>query len=791
MVERFDFREIAELLNSSRAVSITTDPVVGQKGKWGLYHGEYRVHVQRVPFEILYLHADATNESLMEAERRAFTPNRTQVVYANSLDSRRHRFHAELFERRAKGFWTTKEYLASFIREELDTYLSRIRGLAPELYIDPQVETPAGTKGKIPNPLLGYLKHPFSEMSAEGIGVLLGDPGQGKTYMSQYLVASLANSSFIPIYISSAQWNTMSREHLNSLSRTIAHSFRYYDAAIGWIEGQEEDFLRATLRADLFRIVFDGFDEYILRNDGRVTVREVLDELVSLASETGARLLITSRVSFWDSNVDNEYFQRSTTSSVYRICPFDQQHARNYFARRFDRQRSLTERATSLYGQLSAADPEFVGRGFVLKLVGDLIGESDQATATLPTDLAAMNWLVEALCEREAVRQSLPLTAKDQVAVFKQFAADEAMGDEPTTDLLEFAIATEVPRLAPTARVECLDRLTPHPLLTFDRTGRWEWTQEQVRFLLLAQWLIEKVLSGDETTLSRFLTRNVLDHRERNDLAAMLVEMAPSAGSGSLREDVVDTIVKMIRRVSPYSATDGPTKDGRVLVSAIVVRAVDRVLPHSSSHRDRAALFVRLCQGLPISGIPFSGTIARMNLSGVTFSRCRFDHVMWANDRCDQTTRFVECHFAGGQVEHCEQFGAATFENCTWDQDAGALIRNEQVKEGRRGYTSEDLKADIRSVMDKFIVGGGVSFRAVHAANLKKGAIRGSRYGDDVVDALAKKVVETHSISGVSDGGYNVRQEAVESIRFYASNGVFTGALKEVYDELRERMGLR
>jgi hypothetical protein len=789
MPKRYDFREIAELLNSNRTVSINPEPVLGRAGKWGLYHGEYRVHVSRVTFEILYLHADATHDSMQEADRQAFTPKRTQVVYANSLDDRKLRYHAELFSSRAAGFWTTKQYLESFIRDEVESYLQRIKSLEPPLYIDPQVETPAGTKGKIPNPLLGYLKHPYSEQGTNGIAVLLGSPGQGKTYMCQYLVSSLAKSAFIPIYISSTQWNSMSREHLGSLPRTIAHSFRHYDAAIGWIDGQEEQFLRATLQADLFRIVFDGFDEYILRNDGRVTVREALDEIISLAGETGARVLITSRTSFWDSNVDTDDFQQTSHSSVYRICAFDQQHARNYFARRFSKDKTHTDRATALYSQLSISDPEFVGRGFVLKLVGDLVAEAGESLTALPTGAAAMEWLVEALCEREAVRQSLALSARDQVAVFKQFAADQAMGEEPTTDLLEYAIATEVPRLSATARAECLDRLTPHPLLTFGRDGNWFWTQEQVKFLLLSQWLIEGAMQADQSAIARFLQRNVLAQGERNDLAAMIVEVAPTAGKGT-REDVVDAIIKAVRRGGSYSASEGPVRDGRALVSGIVLRSVDRILPHSSPHRDRAALFVKLCQGPPIVGVPFSGTIARMDLSGLSFQRCRFDHVMWASNRFSAGTKFCECHFSGGQVEHCEHFGAAMFENCTWDQDAGALIRNEQVREGRRGYTSDDLKADIKSVVDKFIVAGGVSFRTVNAVNLKKGAIRGSRYADQVVSALVGKVLEVHRISGISDNGLNVRSNAVEAFRFYASNGVFTGPLKDVYEELRSRMAL-
>ena len=108
------------------------------------------------------------------------------------------------------------------------------------------------------------------------------------------LVSRLAEISqdLIPIIIDSTQWQSLTVEDLSSLSKTITHSFRHFNAPIGWIEGHEEEFLIVTLKAGMFRIVFDGFDEYVLRNRGTVRPAEVLEALTKLADPTGARIVI-------------------------------------------------------------------------------------------------------------------------------------------------------------------------------------------------------------------------------------------------------------------------------------------------------------------------------------------------------------------------------------------------------------------------------------------------------------------------------------------------------------------
>ncbi|HEY3579647.1 MAG TPA: hypothetical protein VGK82_03855, partial [Pyrinomonadaceae bacterium] len=150
------------------------------------------------------------------------------------------------------------------------------------------------------------------------------------------------------------------------------------------------NFFRVTLKADVFRIVFDGFDEYVLRNRGKVVASEVLDALSELASSTGSRIVITSRTSFWIGALLDERKQLQSLSfdpqeaesepatdvSVFLILPFDLEHAKNYFKARLetDKKREL---ASQIYRRLNEVSPDLAGRGFVLSLIARLFKDQE------------------------------------------------------------------------------------------------------------------------------------------------------------------------------------------------------------------------------------------------------------------------------------------------------------------------------------------------------------------------------------------------------------------------------
>lgn len=788
-VATLDFDEVASLVNHSRTTLIHAEPVKRSDAGWALYRGEHRVHTATYPFTVLSLQSRATKEALERAHREAFTPGETHVVYAPSLDKKL-AVHKDLFRKSAAGYWTIKEYLASFIKDELDKYITTLRQQVPEHYIDPPVRVPAGVSRKIPNPLQTFLTDDrvVRGESDGAMAILLAEPGQGKTYMCRHLAATLAESrrGIVPIFIDSSQWQGLGLEDLSSLAKTITHSFRHFDAPISWLEGHEDQFLRVALKADLFRVVFDGFDEYLLRNRRSAQPTEVLETLSELTSSTGARLLLTSRTSFWDTNIPEvvvDTLQKNGATFVYEIQPFDHQHAKNYFTRRLGTNVRADE-ATQLYTTLRGQGSSFVGRGFVLSLIADLVERAGIATAASTDGVEGFQWLLTKLCEREEVRQQLPLSAEQQLQAFQQFATDVAMGEPPTTDTLEYAVGLVRGDLDTETLEHCIEKLRSHPLLERSLADdRWQFKQGQAGVLLLAEALARQ---GSQE-LPTFVSHLKLDAGLLHDLATSVVDLLLLPTSGTEGAEAVTAILRHLR-----SRKEGgePSKDTCRLAAAILLTGVDRLLPRGSSHRERAVLLGRLAGPGPIRKFVFTTTIARFDLTGSVLEECTFEQVTWANCQFDDTTCFRRCEVYGGGLMHTTGFGSARIESCRLDLDAASWVKSAQIREGKRLYDAADLRSDLEGIVAKFLVRGGPGLKTVSERNLTRGRISTSRHKDSILEAVKKLVIEPHHVSGISEKGYNIRESAQEALRFWATNNVLTGPLAVAFEELRERLRL-
>jgi hypothetical protein len=139
------FDEVIELINQSRTTLLNTSPSRSGTG-WALFEGRYHIHGNDFPFDVLYLDSKALTENFQEAKRKVFKKGQTQVVYAPSLDGpKRSRAHHELFQTDAKRFLNIREYLRSFIRDELDQYKEKLCSLKPTNFVEPPIQVRAGT----------------------------------------------------------------------------------------------------------------------------------------------------------------------------------------------------------------------------------------------------------------------------------------------------------------------------------------------------------------------------------------------------------------------------------------------------------------------------------------------------------------------------------------------------------------------------------------------------------------------------------------------------------------------
>ncbi|MCU1267082.1 MAG: hypothetical protein JWM21_3400 [Acidobacteria bacterium] len=793
-MSQLDFHEIASLLNQSRTTQIDLTPLRARENKWSLHKGSHKVHTSSYPFKVLYIHAAATNEDLKEAGRQISEDENTHVVFPPSLQQK----HASDIRKRfakATNVWTTKEYLISFLKDELDTYLKKLSNQSPQYYIDPHVQTHGGFNRKTPNPVLSFLRDSDSEsrVGSGRLGILLAEPGQGKTYMSRHLVAKIAevDKGLVPLMVASAQWHAMSVEDQSSLAKTIAHSFKHFGATIGWLDGHEDQFLRATLKANLFRLIFDGFDEYILRNRGTVQPLEVLETLAELAASTGTRIVITSRTSFWHTNLPEaevRNFVERTGSLVFSILPFDLEHARNYFKHRIEKPK-LVDQAALVYTNLRNVSENLAGRGFVLRLIADLIARSGTHSNVQIDRTNPLLWLMRALCEREVVRQSLPFTSEEQIEVLRTFATETATGAIPTTELLELAMGIVKPSLDSDTLATSIEKFKSHPLLEKAKeTDRWRFQQEQIWIALLADQLVK--WSGNQ--ILAFVVKARLEVGARQDLGSMIVDLIrnKTVDDAAILKigEITSAMTPLYEQVTGVKETTG---EGRRLGAVIALLAVEDFYRMGSSHMERTNLLLRLTGQDAVRGLIFAGTIARYDFRGTIFDRCRFEHVAWANCKFDENTRFKNCKFEGGvPPAHCEGFGSVQLVDCRLDPDAEAIVNGARVKQGKKRYATDDLRADIQSVITKFIIKGSVELKDVDERHLTRGPIGASRYKEEILEVLCAMILEDQQLSGSKKIEYGVRKNAREAVKFYASNNVFTGALQEAFETLQIRLSV-
>jgi hypothetical protein len=740
-----------ELLNQSRTTHLEQSPAKSRDGRWAIYAGKHIVHTSSYPFKVLYFNASANLDDIAAATRELRDREETHIVYAPSL-SKFIKNNTQLpgLRSRLESLWDTKEYITSFIKDELEVYLNRLKELKPADYTNPKILTPAGFERGRPNPILSFLTDPTSEMESGKLGILLADPGQGKTYMSNYLVSQLAagQHGVFPLMVDSSQWQGLSLNDQKSLTKTIAHSFRHFGAAIGWVDGHEDLFLKATLKADIFRIVFDGFDEYVLHNKGTVQPLDVLESLAELAKSTGTRIVITSRTSFWKTNLPQDevdVFVKDRGAYVFSILPFDRENAKNYFDGRLPDDSSKAK-ALQTYNILYKASPDLIGRGFALSLIADLAARGGTSPHPGYDSSRAMLWLIDALCQREIARQELPFSAGEQLEILRQFASEIATGQEPNTDLLSLILSVVKPTLDSRSTTGTIEKLMSHPLLSKDQSRDiWSFRQEQIRILLLADELVH----ASSPDGGRFAARAKISPGERQDLGEMIVELILMEAA---EHNPIERLSRLIRAMSTLHFKEreylSSANQGARLAAVVALAAVEKSKPSGTPRAERTSLLKQLLDGGPLSGLEFSGTIARYDFCGSEFRNCRFDRVSWADCRFDELSSFVGCEFAGGTSVHCEGLGTVRMLDCKLDPEADATFNLARVKDGKRRYSVEDLQNDIMYVIDKFIIKGGVGLKSVEHRNLSRGVIASSNHRNEVVDAISSQLLEEHHISG-------------------------------------------
>lgn len=796
-MESLSFQEVANLINFSKKTTIDPNAILQEKSKWSLFNGINKIPPFEYVFYILYFHADATIDSIQRATEKLISPEKTHIVYAPSLDQKfsSKDFKSMISKNSVAGISTTKEYLLLFITDQIVSYCKRFSTF-PKFYIDPGFTTPSGIKRKVPNPIINFL---HLDTSSGDVAIIVAEPGQGKTYTTEYVASKLFQQGVIPIYIQSTQWADLTVFDLTSIWKTILHSFRYYGSQIDWIEGHEKEFLDVTLKAGIFKIVFDGFDEYILWNKGNIDPIDALKSIFTLSKQSGSNIIVTTRTSFWNSSLkESEFIANNEDVYYFEMIPFDRNQAINYFNYRFVDNTRKANSCLKIYDLVKNKTNanragDFTGRGFVLNLIADLVERTDKDPNFTMLGASPLQWIMLSLCQREEVRQRLPLNANEQLSVCREFAEIIACGEPPSSDNLQEIIRICKDTLPEKQVLSLVDEsrkfgsLKDHPLI---RRGAHEWhfVHEQIYFNLLSEQINEYALSGSQG-LARFIGNLKEKGSFLDDICSTIIDQTFNS---SQEEEAIPRLKRIIAsfltlRESGDVGSACNTK-AKKMATTLALLGAEIICAQGEEHKNRTIKFLSLLPSQELVSLHFTRTISRMNFSGHCFKNCNFDQVTFANCQFDKYTIFDSCTFHGGIVNYCKNFGLANFINIKADQAAERLIEVHGVNDGSKVYSLDNLREDISEFLIKFSDRGKV--KTLHETNFNTGLFGKSTKKEEIVRAFKKMVIESHHVSGSPDPAYHIRTEALSAFQHFLTNGVFTGLVAEAFEYLKGKLKL-
>lgn len=145
------FDEVISLLNYSRTTQIDPTPTRTSEGVWAYYSGQHRVHTSSYPFRVLALQSRITKQEMTRLAKEVGGDDALHIVDAPSVETKAAK-PRDVFGKTRKNIWNYREYLTSFIKDELKKYISTLEKQKPEFYIDPRIVVPAGLPSQDPEP---------------------------------------------------------------------------------------------------------------------------------------------------------------------------------------------------------------------------------------------------------------------------------------------------------------------------------------------------------------------------------------------------------------------------------------------------------------------------------------------------------------------------------------------------------------------------------------------------------------------------------------------------------------
>lgn len=693
----------------------------------------------------------------------------TAIVTANSplgadLDKTTKRF-------KSRSTTTVRDLLYQNV---LSVFVPRLGSVSPgQYFIEPDIALPDGeTRSAVAYIVADLLANQSDSSDPACADVLVAPAGLGKTTLARAVANAISNSKqrAVPVLVESAQWQNLINLTLpNILNAAI---LQLLPEAVGLTN---QKLFQLLVREQLLVPIFDGFDELCLHPNSHYNPTTLITELLELVGDTGARIFITTRETFWQT-----YGIGDADGKIKRVNlqGFSNEQRKRFFTKRLKlpEERDIANRVAREVGERiyegDVARKEHQaerasGVPLLLELVALYVDGNPSATFA-PTSRDSLGPLLERMCERENVRQQLNISSTEQMQIFEELFRDSQ------DDISRADLALYVQYTVPNVTKDVLLRFESHAFFSPGSDVRARF--ESLKVYFIARWLANRLEEAIHSPISA------------NSIAELLERSA--SGDTDVFDFLVDRFYSMQRQTARAAishavqmARPRPRSDGAV--SALFHLAQRLVQQGGHSKVDRTNLLLDYL-GLrnPITNLSVFGQMSGLDLSKIKFSDCYFKDVEFHNCTFSDESTFSNCRFEGRlNFIHCRLAGSVILSSCAFSEEAEQEWDRQAGRVSRFVVTQKSAKDALREILRRFM--GPFGFSSIKEANKNSGIIKRNPCGEPTWHELLKAgILERHHISGVPDGGLNIADEpdVRHEVRSFLDNAALGPRLQRVMD---------
>ena len=771
------------LLGYRKAFNCTETP------DYDVFDAASKVGVEDVTTRFIYLKTRCTLDAARQAATQWGNTKSLCVVKANSRaigDENLNRIFGNKARLCVQG-----DLVWEVLEDSFSEYLKHLEDDVPveEHFISPRARDREIGDNLLPN-LLNYLKGRSDIGDTGKLIVLSANAGVGKTTLARRLIHNLAkqisSAKTIPIYVEAQHWQKLKISSVHSLWDVIDNSLRMFSNT--HLQLNEELFLHA-LRQGYFSFIFDGFDELCSQGTAQFDPSSVLEELCEVvkSDESEARILLTTRTLFWDAQISKV----PDNVKVWFLEAFNVQQAKHYFRSVFGQSTPESKAAQALYSELrNQAVPrertgfvrdQFVNLPLCVRMVVDYVRGGGSLLHTKSKEPVLMNFLL-AICEREIHRQGMVTQAHSQMKSFRDMAIGDGMS--PLFSIEDLGTTPDG------FEEDDLSRAADHALLEKDSSGhfrfRYDFVVPFLRAAEISQWIL-----GANTDFNSLPSSVVSTLVREADGKEQVLEQLPNF----LESADIDSVMEkgQIAATTNLSVTLG--KQAKYLSSFFFHVAQSLVSGETGIRKaDRTRmLFSKILedkdggQHMPgvLKGWGFLGVINGLDLRGIHFVDCKFNHINFKNCVADKSTIFSKCTFEGSLDFNGNTAGwrrVTVYNNCNIRLPAASSW--ETILDRSFSDDKERALHMLRHGLAKFWHHGTIK-ASLRMSNWTTGPLGQTGRAPELLEAMLREdVVRKIHISGVQEGGLAFDRESIRDLQNFMDNSQLSGKIESVYRSL-------